>query len=155
MSDFFKYLFYILRHKHYVAVECLKRGLIWRAITHDLSKLRPSEFVAYMHYFYTYKDQRCIPIVRDAFYKAWLTHIHRNDHHWQHHLLHEGDEVVALPMPRRARTEMICDWIGAGKAQGHGDDVLPWYREHRTYMKLHPDTREMVEHQIGYREGAA
>jgi hypothetical protein len=53
---FFKYLWYIIKHKWYVLIECWRRGLIWRGITHDLSKLRPSEFFPYMHYFYGQRD---------------------------------------------------------------------------------------------------
>jgi len=48
----FKYAWYIIRHKWFVFLECGKRGLVWRGITHDLSKLRPSEWAPYADYFY-------------------------------------------------------------------------------------------------------
>jgi hypothetical protein len=153
MSDFLKYVFYILRHKHYVAVECFKRGLVWCAITHDMSKFRPSEFFPYMRFFYSQKGQPCIPIIKDRFNQAWLDHIHRNNHHWQYYILYERDQALTvLPMPRTARIEMICDWIGAGRAQGHGNDVREWYAVHYQALKLHPTTRELVERDIGYTE---
>ena len=87
---------------------------------------------------------------REAFDRAWLAHIHRNAHHWQHHLLHEDEgRTKVMAMPYQYRVEMVCDWIGAGRAQGHGNDVLPWYMKHRKKMKLHETTRRLVEQELG------
>jgi len=52
------------------------------------------------------------------------------------------------PMSHDARLEMLCDWIGAGKAQGFGNNTAKWYLENKDKMKLHPITREWVEMQI-------
>ena len=53
--------------------------------------------------------------------------------------------------------EMICDWVGAGKAQGHfspKDDryfeTRNWYRANGNKMQLHPTTRAWIELYIGY-----
>ena len=48
MAKFFRYLSYVIRHRWFVMIECFKRGLIWRGLTHDLSKFHPSEFFPYM-----------------------------------------------------------------------------------------------------------
>ena len=48
---YWQYLKYIFRHKWFVSVECRKAGIAWRGVIHDLSKLRPSEFVPYASYF--------------------------------------------------------------------------------------------------------
>ena len=42
---------YLMEHKWFVLLECWKRGLIWRGLIHDLSKLRPSEVFGYASYF--------------------------------------------------------------------------------------------------------
>lgn len=46
--------------------------------------------------------------------------------------------------------EMLADWQGAGRAQGHGDNTLGWYAKNRDKMLLHPETRAWIEQQIGY-----
>jgi uncharacterized protein DUF5662 len=53
--------------------------------------------------------------------------------------------LSALPMPEKYLREMIADWIGAGRAQGHGDDVEGWYERNKEKMVLHPDTRARLE----------
>ena len=52
-----------------------------------------------------------------------------------------------LPMSDAARLEMVCDWIGASRAQGHGGvtGVRQWYAKHKDKMQLHDETRLWVE----------
>lgn len=152
-----KYMSYVLRHKWFVFVECARRGLIWRGIIHDLSKFLPSEWKPYANFFYGGK-----PTVRDstgyykptdtgdaAFDMAWLYHQKRNDHHWQWWVLPEDDGgMKILPMSPKARTEMLCDWMGAGKAQGK-PDTAAWYLKNKGNMIIHPKTRRFIEDELG------
>ena len=79
---------------------------------------------------------------------AWLLHQKRNRHHWQWWILPEDDGgVKILPMPEPYRTEMICDWLGAGRALGT-PSVNAWYKKNGSKMQLHPDTRAWVEMQL-------
>lgn len=151
------YASYLLRHKWYVSWECLKRGMVWRAITHDLSKFRPGEWFPYARHFYNRDGSLAEarnatgyykPTVTDdaAFDFAWLLHQKRNRHHWQWWMLPEDTGgIVLMEMDWRSELEMVCDWIGAGKAQGHGGDVYDWYRTNGAKMDLHRETRERVE----------
>lgn len=50
---------------------------------HDMSKNTPDEYTPYDDYFYGEQT----PAVIEAFNRAWLMHIHRNPHHWQHWVL--------------------------------------------------------------------
>jgi hypothetical protein len=137
---------YVARHKVYVGIECLKQGLFVRALTHDISKLLPSEWFPYVDYFYGTKEEK--KAVKPSFAAAWLKHQHRNDHHHQHWVRAKDDGgVQILEMPRDCVLEMLCDWCGAGKAQGFGgwDDTKKWYARNNHTMKLHPDTRAFVE----------
>ena len=66
---------------------------------HDQSKMEPDEYEAYDAYFYG--GNRSYAVVED-FRKAWLLHIHRNPHHWQHWVLinddpEEGEIVLEMP----------------------------------------------------------
>ena len=55
---------------------------------HDASKSKPDEYEAYDAYFYG--GNRSYAVVQ-AFQRAWLLHIHRNPHHWQHWVLINDD----------------------------------------------------------------
>ena len=54
----FKYASYVLRHKLFVGLECFKVGLFWRGLVHDLSKLRPSEWLPYARHFYGHETSK-------------------------------------------------------------------------------------------------
>jgi hypothetical protein len=150
------YLKYLCHHKLFVAVECFKVGLIKRGLLHDWHKFLPSEWFPYVEYFHGRKVRRRDP---DGYYKpfdtgdpkfdfAWLLHQKRADHHWQFWLLPEDSgNVRALPMSPEARLEMLCDWVGASKAQGHRGwlDVPAWYEKHKHQMVLAPATRDWIE----------
>jgi hypothetical protein len=157
-----KYLRYVLRHRWFVMVECFKVSLYWRGISHDLSKFRPSEFIPYARFFYGSSKPK-----RDTtgYYKptdtgdnkfdfAWLLHQKVNDHHWQWWILPEDEGgIKILPMTDDAVIEMVCDWVGAGKAQGYlspkeapMQECQRWYEKNKAKMQLHPSTRKTVEY---------
>jgi hypothetical protein len=155
--NYIKYLNYVIRHKWYVFLECCKAGIIWQGITHDLSKLLPSEFIPYANYFYGDKKPKRQEM---GYYKptdtgdlafdfAWLLHQKRNKHHWQWWVLPEDDGgTKVLDMPLKYRKEMLCDWRGAGRAQGYGDNTVEWYKKNKYKMQLHENTRNWIENII-------
>jgi hypothetical protein len=164
-----RYLSYVLRHKWHVMRECFKHGLYWRGITHDLSKFRPSEWIPYVENFYGKPKKAysefpaglkyqfdCWKLSKEywdgRFDMAWLEHIHRNPHHWQHYILREDEGATKiLPMPYDVAVEMVCDWRGASRAITGSDNTLDWYTKNRDKMRLDFDTRLLVERLIGYR----
>lgn len=153
MRKYLKYFKYIFRHKYFVLIECLKFGLIWQGIIHDWSKFLPDEFIPYANFFYggdTRKDRFYTPSQGTyEFNVAWLKHIHRNPHHWHHWVLYEDSEnAPPLEMPVKYAQEMICDWRGAGKAQGFTDSRA-WYLKNKDKMVLAPATRLFVESLLG------
>ena len=165
MTKYFKYLRYVLRHKWYVFLECCKAGIIWRGIVHDLSKFIPHEMIPYARHFYGdnknssdtklekaegYFKDRSDP--NDPFDFAWLRHQRKysNRHHWQFWVLKEDNgSIVVLEIPLNIRKEMICDWIGAGRAQGLKNNTKEWYLRNRANMVLGPETRKWVERELG------
>jgi len=144
-----KYASYVIRHRWFVFVECVKLGIPLRGLLHDLSKFRPDEWVPYVNYFNG--EWRCKgdvppgykapPEVEAAFDAAWLRYQHRNPHHWQYWRLREDDGgTKLLPMPEKFVREMLADWRGAGKAQGF-EKLGPWYAKNHRKIELHPRTR--------------
>lgn len=84
----------------------------------------------------------------EEFNKAWLHHIYSNPHHWQHWVLinDEAEEgIVTLRMPYQYVIEMICDWWAFSWNKGNLYEIFDWYDKHKDHMKLHNDTRELVE----------
>lgn len=149
-----KYFSYLFRHKWYVFLECLKYNLVWQGIVHDFSKFFPDELIPYALFFYggdTRKDRFYTPDQGTyEFNVAWLKHQNRNPHHWQYWVLQKDNgRVMTLEMPDKCRKEMLCDWKGAGKAQGR-DDVLEWYTKNKDKMELGKETRNWIEKEIGY-----
>jgi hypothetical protein len=157
-----QYLRYVLRHKWYVFVAACRLGVPWLGLLHDLSKFTPQEWVPYARHFFGPQrrpeggtnaahdqDGYDAASIQAAYDRAWLVHIHRNAHHWQHWvLLREGGVATALPMPDRYRREMLADWIGAGRAQGSKSGARDWYVANRGKMQLHDETRAWVERQL-------
>lgn len=152
---YLKYLKYVFLHKWYVFLECYKRGLYWRGLVHDLSKFLPSEFIPYAKFFY----RRCTVRDDSGYYKptdtgdpkfdfAWLLHQKRNDHHWQWWVLPLDDGgTKVIPMSKKARLEMFCDWLGAGRAQ-KTKGVKYWYAKNKDKLVLHRETRAYIESEI-------
>lgn len=116
-------------------------------VEHDDSKYCSDEYVAYDEYFYG--DVRTKEITEN-FRKAWLTHIHRNPHHWQYWVLFNEDPTLQYPeyeqlqMPNRYVIEMICDWWSFSWGKGDLSLIFGWYEEHKSSMKLHPATELRV-----------
>ena len=170
MKHYIQYLKYVLNHKRYVMVECFKEGMYWQGITHDLSKFLPSEFSPYANYFHNTDGSSKVIRDKTGYYQAaetgdpkftvaWLYHQNRNPHHWQFWVLALDDGgTLPVPMSEKYAKEMVCDWVGAGKAQGYisppGNrymETRSWYTKNKDNMVLHEDTRRYVESIIGWR----
>lgn len=159
MKAHLKYLRYLLRHKWFVFIECCHEGLVWRGLIHDWSKFLPSEWFPYVHFFHP-NGKTIIRRDETGYYKptdtgnaafdfAWLLHQKRNKHHWQWWTLPEdGGGLKVLEIPDRYLREMLCDWRGAGRAQGT-PDVSAWYEKHKNDIVLGPETRHWIEKELG------
>lgn len=125
-------------------------NLGWQCgFAHDQSKSEPDEYEAYDAYFYG--GNRSFKVVQE-YRKAWLLHLHRNLHHWQHWILinddpKEGEILIEIPI--NYIFEMVCDWWAFSWSKGNLQEIFNWYDEHKNYMKLHPNTRKKVEEILG------
>lgn len=165
MVKHWKYLLYIAKHKWFVLLAGIRLGywsLLWRLIIHDWSKLLPCELFPYAEYFYGDKREKewfdlqskygvaeLAPwgaCVDDHFNEAWLHHQHWNKHHWQYFVLKEDSGGTKyIPMPTKYAKEMVCDWMGAGRAITGKWEAKEWYFKNRDNIILHPETRRTVE----------
>jgi len=157
LKHYIEYLKYVLRHKYYVFIETYKHGIIWRGIVHDLSKFRFDEFKTYSEYLYNPDTI----VTHQEFQKIVFLHKRRNKHHWEYWVLkdHAKFEETVFPMDSVYVLEMICDWIGTGKAVGNHSpkndqylEVRKWYSENKDKLILHPYTRNFIEDIIRYKK---
>lgn len=175
MRRYLQYLKYVLRHKWFVFVECLKLGVpVWIAVLHDWDKFLPDEFIPYARTFYK-PDGSKQYVGSVDFTKAWMKHQHRNKHHWQWWL-----NAGLTPLPRtnvlvwdRGEAAIVIgdgcyDWEVHGEItirepmpdvyrremladwRGAGKalgfpDTAAWYEKNKDKMKLHPETRAWIE----------
>ena len=79
---------------------------------------------------------------------AWLRHFHRNKHHYQWWIVPDAGKLYPKPMTKSCIKEMICDWIGAGKAQGHNIPIVQRWDSYNQNLTFHPSTRRKVERVI-------
>jgi hypothetical protein len=146
MNKYIKYFLYIVEHKKNVGIECIKEGLYIHAITHDMSKFRPSEFIPYAKFFHN-KDRSNNYKTSDEndlnFQTGWNLHQKRNKHHWNYWVsVTRKDEIIPLPMPKKYVHQMICDWKGMSrKFGGHWVD---YYNNNKDNFILHPDTISII-----------
>jgi hypothetical protein len=151
----FKYLKYILKHKYYVLIECFKNGIYWRGIAHDIDKFYPDEWISYVRFTYSgnfHRDKtgyyNPVESPDEGFIKAWFLHQKRNQHHWQYWILpQEEGKIKVLPMPKKVILEMMCDWVGASKANNRGgwEGVKIWYGANKNKMVFHPYSQLIIE----------
>lgn len=155
MTRYDAYLWYVIRHRWFVFIECCKLGIPWQGLVHDLSKFRPSEFIPYARHFHgpnakVWRDKTGYYKPTDtgdaAFDFAWFLHQKRNAHHWQYWLspAEPGKERV-IQMPEKYIKEMVADWRGAGRAQ-HRPDTVAWWMANKDKMVATNYTRLYVEY---------
>lgn len=149
MNKYWKHFKTITKHKWYVAQACFKSGLIFQGIIHDLSKYSPTEFVSSARFFQGDKSPIKAEKSKYGYSFAWQHHMGVNKHHWQYWIDFEDGELVVIEMPPKYLAEMLCDWIGAGKAYNKGnwniDTFKTWYANNKDKIILHTLTRDYIE----------
>ncbi len=145
-----KYLWYVLRHKWYVFIECCKEGHWYLGLIHDWSKFRPSEWLPYADHFFGKHAQEYRSRLEDPrFQFAWHLHKKRNKHHWQWWLsVNREKNIIVQEMLPKYCDEMIADWRGTSRARGKGDNTKEWYMKVKDRLILGPQTQKYVKAKI-------
>lgn len=142
--------------------DCMtKERVCWYNIKmHDTSKWDDDEYDAYDKFFYDKPNADS-----KAFNYAWLRHIHKNPHHWQHWVLMFDDgkyrdpgKITPLEMPDECILEMVCDWWSFSWRQASIQNdfdreklygIFDWYDKHTDSIILAPGTRQKVDCLLG------
>jgi len=146
IKRYINYFKYVFRHKWFVLYAGIKlNASLWRLITHDMSKFKPSEFIPYANTFYT-SDGASQWNVHKNYRRSWNAHMKNNPHHWQYWVYpnDDGSEVI-LDMPEKYMLEMVADWMGAGRAIHGKWEVVHWYNTNYNKIRLSDKTRKAVD----------
>lgn len=156
MGKYLAWFKYLTKHRWYVMLECFKKGIYLRGLLHDIDKYLPYQFIPYANYHFNSDGSRINRRDSTGHYDAFESgdtefemsiylHWRRSKHHWESWVIpHNDSKYKVFPMDMTTIKEMICDWKGAGKANGT-PDIIKWYKANKEKLILHPDTREIVE----------
>ena len=141
----------ITKHRTLVMFGCFRVGLIWRGLTHDLSKYSPTEFRVGAKY---YQGTRS-PNERErevyGYSYAWMHHKGRNKHHFEYwvDLNMQTKRYEPVPMPINYIAEMLCDRVAASKIYKGKDytdsSALEYYSRGNARAKMHEYTADTLE----------
>lgn len=135
----------ICKHKWWVFYYCYKAGIPWRGLMHDMSKFSPVEFWESVRY-YQGTSSPIDACKKDKDYsKAWLHHKGRNTHHYEYWVDNFDNGGQALQMPYQDAVEMLCDYLGAGRAYmgknfTYEKEYEWWCSKCKKPLAMHPHT---------------
>lgn len=141
-----KHFITITSHRIKVLNMCLKCGLIWRGLTHDLSKYSPKEFIEGAKYYVgtSSPNTECRKLTGKS--EAWLHHKGRNPHHIEYWI----DANNPVMMPYSYAVECICDKIAASKVykkKGYNQtSPLNYWYANLGKSLVHKKTAEFLEY---------
>lgn len=128
-------------------------GIPLQGILHDLSKFSPVEFIESVKYYNGERSPIDICKEKNGYSMAWFNHRGRNKHHYEYWIdyLDKGGEPIL--MPYEYAVEMVCDWIGAGKAyQGKDwsfESQFKWWKNKQKTAKIHPVVAHFIDCTLG------
>lgn len=145
----YKHLKTISKHKAIVCMECVKCGFVWRGLMHDNSKFSLAEFLPSAKYFQGNRSPIDAEKEQNGYSAAWLHHMGHNPHHWEYWIdFDENGKIIANKIPYQYVVEMVCDWIGAGKAYNKDkwtqEEPLSYYNKVRGGRHFHPETEALI-----------
>lgn len=113
VSKFFGHLHVVNKHRFKVFCLCVRAGIPWRGLVHDLSKYSFVEFLEGARYFS--KDFSPILTCKkvNGYSEAWLHHKGRNKHHYEYWYDYATIEPTPV-IPYKYFVEMVCDALAAG-----------------------------------------
>lgn len=138
-------------HRLLVLEGCLRVGLIWQGLTHDLSKYSPTEFCAGAKYYQGNRSPNAAEREDKGYSEAWIHHKGRNRHHYEYwtDMNLQTRNYEAVPMPRKYLVEMVMDRRAACLVYQKDDytpgAALEYLERSREKVLMHPQTlRELT-----------
>ena len=141
IKNFFLHLGTVLKHKWHVFKLCVRAGIPWRGLVHDLSKFSYTEFWESVKYFQGTRSPIVMCKKEEGYSKAWLHHKGRNKHHYQYWNDYEAPDSTPI-MPYKYTVEMICDTMAAGIVykgkEWTNSSQLEYWNKSKVNAKINP-----------------
>lgn len=136
-------------HKYWVFHYCCKMRIPLQGLMHDMSKFSPIEFWESAKYYQGNISPIDVCKKENGWSEAWMHHKGRNKHHyeyWQDNFDNGGSPVE---MPMKYKKEMLCDYLGAGRAY-YGKDFTYtkeydwWKNKMNKPISMHPNDKKFI-----------
>ena len=146
-----RHFYTITKHRHKVISHCIKAGIGFQGLFHDLSKYSPTEFIPGAKYYLGNRSPNEAEREKNGYSKAWMHHKGRNRHHFEYWVDIDPTtkEYTPVKMPMRFVIEMFCDRVAASKIyQGKNYDnahPLAYFERGKGRRTIHPETSLFLE----------
>ena len=150
MSNAWGHFKTITRHRHMVIRHCIKAGIFWQGLGHDLSKYSPTEFIPGARFYTGKRSPNDGEREKYGYSLAWIHHKGRNRHHFEYWTDYNSTtkRMESVKMPFRCVAEMICDRVAASKIYRGKDYTqkypLEYFEKGAAPKSMHPKTRDFV-----------
>ena len=151
MWHFIKHFMTITRHRHKVMYHCLRCGILWQGMRHDLSKYSPTEFLPGARFYLGDRSPTEGERREYGYSKAWMHHKGRNKHHFEYWVDYNPAIKKSAPikMPLKYVVEMFCDRVAASKIymkENYTDAApLAYFENGRANRSINDETSALLE----------
>lgn len=140
----------VLIHKWYVGYYCFKAGLYKQGFLHDISKFSYTELSESIKYANGKESPINTCKKLKGYSSAWFHHRGRNPHHYEMWIDNFDNGGEPVQMPFKYVLELICDYLGAGKAyMKHGfsyaNEYKWWLNKKNHGVAMHYQTETFID----------
>lgn len=150
IQKFFGHLKTVCIHKWWVFYYCCKFGMPITGLLHDLSKFSPTEFFESVKYYSGTRSPIDACKEDIGWSRAWMHHKGRNKHHYEYWQDNFDNGGQSLLMPFKYNLEMLCDYLGAGRAYNgkkftYAGEYNWWLMKRQKPLAMHPVNKMFIE----------
>jgi len=147
--NIFKHFKKVCVHKYWVFYYCWKMGIPLQGLFHDMSKFSSVEFWEGVKYYQGNSSPIDACKKENGWSKAWMHHKGRNKHHYEYWQDNFDDGGIAIEMPLKYKKEMLCDFLGAGRAYYGKDftyekEYMWWKNRMSKPMAMHVNDKNFI-----------
>lgn len=146
IKKFFGHLKTVTIHRWWVFYYCCKAGIPIQGLLHDLSKFSPVEFFESVKYYQGNRSPIDACKELNGWSACWLHHKGKNKHHYQYWIDGIDKGCRAIDMPFKYKVEMICDFMGAGRA--YSGKAFTYEGERQWWIKKKANCPDMLVHPL-------
>lgn len=150
IQNIFKHFKTVCVHRFWVCHYCFICGLYWQGLTHDLSKFSPVEFFESVKYYMSTSSPIDEAKRLNGYSEAWMHHKSHNKHHYEYWQDNFDSGTTHIKMPFKYVLEMVCDYLGAGRAYrgktfSYKQEYEWWKNKVKFAHAMNGETKRMVQ----------